>query len=218
MTQYLYRSGDPELAPVLLLHSTGGDETELLQLAELLLPNHPVLAIRGRVNENGYNRYFERYAEGQFNLASLATETDWLYDELIKLAAKFELDVTRMIVIGYSNGANMALHMSLVKAVNFSTILAHHAMQLSEIAPIKADQLSQTDIFLTYCHNDPIVSDDNFKHLVENLRAAGANPMLYTENTGHQLSNNEIFGAQNFLQKLEKSHNHPSNGWLVPRV
>ncbi|GAB2027762.1 alpha/beta hydrolase [Lactovum odontotermitis] len=203
-THYLYRSGDPELAPVLLLHGTGGSETDLLPLAEMLLPNHPLLAIRGRVSENGLNRYFERYAEGQFNLESLATETDWLFDELTNLAGKFEMDLTKMIVLGYSNGANIALHMALTKPANFSAVIAHHAMQLTEV-PVQADQLAQTDIFLTYCKNDPIVSDESFGQLTENLRAAGAKLSIHNENSGHQLTHSEAQAAHSYLRQLSEN-------------
>ncbi|GAB2025160.1 alpha/beta hydrolase [Lactovum odontotermitis] len=199
-THYLYRSGDSNLAPVLLLHGTGGDETELLPLAEMILPNHPVLAIRGRVSENGHPRYFERYAEGLFNLESLAAETDWLYEELQELAGKFEMDINRMIVIGYSNGANIALHMALSKPVKFAAIVGHHAMQLTKV-PVQADQLAQTNIFLTYAENDFIVSAESFAQLTENLRAAGADLSIHRENSGHQLTRSEALAARNYLQK-----------------
>lgn len=46
MTNYIFKPGDESLAPVLVLHSTGGDEEQLIPLAEDLFPNHPLLSIR----------------------------------------------------------------------------------------------------------------------------------------------------------------------------
>ena len=36
--RHAYVSGDPDLAPLLLLHGTGGDETDLLEIAEFMAP------------------------------------------------------------------------------------------------------------------------------------------------------------------------------------
>ena len=59
-------------APVfVLLHGTGGTETDLVPLAELLNPEYNVLGIRGNVQENGMNRYFKRHGEGQYDWEDL---------------------------------------------------------------------------------------------------------------------------------------------------
>ena len=199
MIHYLYRSGNSAFAPVLLLHSTGGDETELLQLAEMLAPEHPTLSIRGSVSENGLNRYFARYAEGKFNLDSLKVETERFFENLLTLSAKFHMDLAKMWVIGYSNGANMALHVSLTKPAQFAKIIAFHAMQLTEV-PVNADKLAQTEIFLTHGESDSIVPEGSFTGLIENLKNAGAVLQVHRENGGHQMTRSEIHAAQNFLE------------------
>lgn len=45
MTNYFFKAGRKDLAPLLLLHSTGGDEHQLLEIAEMIAPHHPILSI-----------------------------------------------------------------------------------------------------------------------------------------------------------------------------
>ncbi len=65
---------------LLLLHGTGGDESDLLPLGEALLPGAPRLSPRGKVLENGMPRFFRRLAEGVFDLDDLRKRTDELAD------------------------------------------------------------------------------------------------------------------------------------------
>lgn len=200
MTHYLFRSGDPTLSPVLLLHSTGGDETELLDLAHYLLSDHPLLAIRGRVLEEGKPRYFERYREGEFNLGSLEKEANWLAREISQLSAQFSLDVSKMTVIAYSNGANMALHLALNKEIHFARIIAFHAMLLSPVTEPRKS-LEKTPIFLSFGESDPLVSKANLDQLLGALNAAGAAISLHQEKGGHALNHREVAEAERWLSQ-----------------
>ena len=53
--------------PVLLLHGTGGDENDLLQLGKAVAPGAALLSPRGKVLEHGMPRFFRRLAEGVFD-------------------------------------------------------------------------------------------------------------------------------------------------------
>ena len=47
---------------------------------------------------------------GEFNLESLHAETDWLVDAVHELAKRYELHEEAMIMMGFSNGANIGAH------------------------------------------------------------------------------------------------------------
>ncbi len=201
MTNYIFKPGDKNRAPVLVLHSTGGDEQQLLPLAEDLFPDHPLLSIRGRINEQGINRYFKLKGPGftkeNFDLESLSQESRWLASEVIRLAEVHQLDLSRLSVIGYSNGANVALYMQLKGIIQFDRVLAFHAMQLTDIdEPVIADD---SKIFLTHADNDPIVSRANLEELSSDLQRTECELEIFKANYGHQLSNDELVAAKKWL-------------------
>src|SRR5437773_7878212 len=60
---------------LLLLHGTGGDENNLLQLGRTLSPGSALLSPRGKVDEGGALRFFRRIREGVFDQEDLARRT-----------------------------------------------------------------------------------------------------------------------------------------------
>ncbi len=202
MTHYIFKEGKANLAPVLLLHGTGGDEHQLVTLAELIAPGHPILSIRGRISEGGMNRYFRLKAPGfrqeNFDLVSLAIESDWLAEEIKRLSEKHQLDSHHFIAIGYSNGANMALNMALNGKFSFSKMIAFHPMQ---IAKIEQADVVKTDFFLTNDPADPIVPRVWFDALVADIKQAGCQPEIFKSSYGHQLTEDEVNAAKNWLNQ-----------------
>lgn len=201
MTNYIFKPGDKDLTPVLVLHSTGGDEKQLIPLAEDLFPNHPLLSIRGRVSEQGINRYFKLKGPGftkeNFDLESLNQESQWLAAEVVRLGEEYELDLSKLAVIGYSNGANVALYMQLKGLIQFDRVLAFHAMQLTDVdTPVIADE---SKIFLTHADNDPIVTRANLEELSSDLQKTECELEVFKASFGHQLSNEELVAAKKWL-------------------
>ena len=65
---------------LLLLHGTGGDENDLVPVADLLDRQANVLSPRGQVMENGMPRFFRRLSEGVFDIPDLTKRTESLGD------------------------------------------------------------------------------------------------------------------------------------------
>src|SRR6202021_1713365 len=77
--------------PLLLLHSTGGDENDLLQLGTMVSPNSALLSPRGRVLENGMPRFFRRLAEGVFDEDDVRARAQELADFIAAARAAYDL-------------------------------------------------------------------------------------------------------------------------------
>ena len=98
---------------LLLLHGTGGDEHDLIGLGRQLAPQAALLSPRGRTLENGMPRFFRRLAVGQLDIPDLLRRTDELASFVTAAAATYKMDPGRVIALGLSNGANIAVSLLL---------------------------------------------------------------------------------------------------------
>ncbi|MDR0199616.1 MAG: alpha/beta hydrolase [Streptococcaceae bacterium] len=197
---HLVVQGRRDLPVVILFHGTGGDERQLVGLARELFPENPLLAIRGRVLENGHARYFKRFAEGVFDLESLARESKWLSQRITTLLNQNNLDGRTLVGLGYSNGATIMLHLTTYGLVKFDKLLALHAMSLEDVSH-QTKKIIGTQIFLSYAENDPIVPLQNFERLLSNLTASGASVVWQDFRSGHAISQEEVTRLHDFLEK-----------------
>src|SRR5437588_4226218 len=92
---------------LLLLHGTGGNESDFIALGRSLDPTAALLSPRGKVLENGMPRFFRRLAEGVFDEEDLIARTHELADFVGEASAHYGFDATRVVAVGYSNGANI---------------------------------------------------------------------------------------------------------------
>ncbi|GAF39649.1 carboxylesterase [Agrilactobacillus composti DSM 18527 = JCM 14202] len=194
---YTFVQGEADVAPLLLLHGTGGDEQDLIPLGHFLSPQASLLAIRGRIVEQGANRYFKHTATGGFDLKNLESETTWLIETLQELASQHKLDLNRLIVMGYSNGANVAAKFILDGKVPIKTGIFFHPMILT---PDDATtDLSDSAIWMSHGSLDPIVTEANFKALATAFTSKHAKVETYEAKQSHNLSENELQAAKDWL-------------------
>jgi len=182
---------------LLLLHGTGGDENDLLPLGQLLRPGAALLSPRGQVLENGQPRFFRRLAPGVFDQDDLIRRTHELADFVADQSARQNLG--KIIAVGYSNGANIAAAMLLLRPDTLSGAILFRPMLPLE--PPQPPQLDQTPVLLLAGRDDSMIPQDSTQRLAVLLEHAGANVTLEWRNTGHGLEQAESTLAREWLDR-----------------
>ncbi len=200
---HIFEQGsDPQAPTLLLLHGTGGDEYDLLPLARAVAPGASLLSVRGKVLENGAPRYFRRIAEGVFDQADLAFRTTEL-NEFVKAAAiEHSVPLTRLLVLGFSNGANIAGSLLLRYSETLAGGLLMRAMV--PFKPPKTPNLQRKPILLLAGIADPIVSGTEVESLESLFMTANARVDLHWVDAGHALSAEDVQVAREWLQQFYK--------------
>ena len=183
---------------LLLLHGTGGNERDLISLGHELDPNASLLSPRGKVLENGMPRFFRRLAEGVFDLEDLQERTRELADFVVSAAEHYTIDIKRIVAVGYSNGANIAASMLLLRPEIFSAAILFRAMV--PLIPEMTPDLSATRVLISEGDRDPIVSAAEAGRLAGLLRSAGADVTIRFFQSGHELTPDDVDLAREWLR------------------
>jgi len=182
---------------LLLLHGTGGNERDLIPLGRELDPSAALLSPRGKVLENGMPRFFRRLAEGVFDLEDLKIRTNELADFVAAAAQHYGFDEDNVIAVGYSNGANIAASMLLLRPEILRGAVLFRAMV--PLVPENLPDLSSVHVWIGAGSEDPIIPTSETQRLVELLRSSGADVTLRFFSAGHGLTNGEVETARQWL-------------------
>jgi phospholipase/carboxylesterase len=182
---------------LLMLHGTGGDENDLVPLRDSLLPGASILSPRGAVSERGMPRFFKRLAEGVFDLEDLALRTQQLIRFVNGAVDKYEIDRSRLVAVGLSNGANIAASVMLTTPGVFSHAILFRAMVPFE--PKQPTKLGGTPVLISSGEWDPIATPAQARRLQTLLTAAGAVATINFYNAGHQLTRDDLIDAAHWV-------------------
>ncbi|MET3698944.1 phospholipase/carboxylesterase [Bacillus oleivorans] len=192
--KHVFNEGKDKTRPTLLmLHGTGGNEFDLLPLAELIDEDASVLSVRGEVLENGMPRFFRRLAEGIFDEEDLVFRTKQLHEFLDEAANQYGFARNNIVAIGYSNGANIAGSLLFHYDHSLKGAILHHPMVPRR--GIDLPNLSGVPVFIGAGQNDPICPPQESIDLQSLLKNAGASVEIHWENHGHSLTQTEVMAA-----------------------
>lgn len=185
---------------LLILHGTGGNENDLLPIGRMLDPESALLSPRGKVLENGAPRFFRRIREGVFDEEDVILRANELADFVTGAVKENSLDASQIIAVGYSNGANIASAMMLLRP----EILRGAVLLRGQIPliPEKLLDLTGKSAFLSSGNFDPIVDANGANELAQLLTKAGAAVTHVWQQSGHELSRNDIDAAREWLKSL----------------
>ena len=174
--------------PLLLLHGTGGDENDLIPLGRMVAPGFALLSPRGKVLEGGMPRFFRRLAEGVFDEEDVRFRAGELADFVAQARKAYGLEAP--VAVGFSNGANIAAAMLMLRPEALAGAALLRAMvPLSEQPQA---ELTGKRVLMVSGAMDPIIPAENSARLAASLSASGAEVQHEVLPTGHGLSQTDV--------------------------
>jgi phospholipase/carboxylesterase len=186
--------------PLLILHGTGGDEGDLIPLGKMVAPGAPLLSPRGKVLEHGMPRFFRRLAEGVFDEEDVRARAHELADFIG--AARNEYGIGAPIALGYSNGANIAAAVMLLRPEALAGgILLRAMVPLSDRQALTG--LAGKAALIVSGARDPIAPPSDAARLKAMLEQAGAQVVHRILTGWHELSQGDVALGCEWLEARE---------------
>ena len=198
---YIYQPAPGATRTLLLLHGTGGDERDLLPLAAHFGIGFNVLSVRGNVQEGGMPRFFRRLGMGVFDEADVVFRTHELADFLSKVAEQERFDLTQLIAVGYSNGANIAGGLLMLYPGLLAGAVLWRPMQplVQEVPLVVAPQ--PAPVYFAAGQHDPTVRPAATEVYAALLVQAGYQLTRHDALAGHNLTQADLEGAVVWMTK-----------------
>ncbi|HQU67662.1 MAG TPA: VOC family protein [Albidovulum sp.] len=186
---------DPDGNVIVLLHGTGGNESDLMPLAARINPKATLLGVRGRSTEEGINRWFRRFDATTYDQEDIRGEAEAFAGFVEGAITGYGLDPAKMTFLGYSNGANLLgaileLHPGAVR----SAILLRG---LQVLDPVPETDAKGARVLMLNGARDP------YGHMApaleKALRAGGTELTVKIMSAGHELSTDDLQAAKDWL-------------------
>ncbi|MCQ0090976.1 VOC family protein [Roseovarius sp. M141] len=190
-----HRPEDPDGSTIVLLHGTGGNESDLMPLAHQINPRASLLGVRGRSTEEGINRWFRRFDAVTYDQADICAESEAFVAFIQGAVSGYGLDESAISFLGYSNGANllgavMQLHPGAVRRA----ILLRSVQALVEASH---GDLAGTSALMLNGASDPF--GRMAPALEQALREGGATLDSRILPAGHDLTPEDVDEARTWL-------------------
>lgn len=190
-----HRPDDADGSTIVLLHGTGGNESDLMPLAHRINPRAMLLGVRGRSTEEGSNRWFRRFDVVTYDQADIQAEAEAFVAFIDGAVSGYGLDADRMSFLGYSNGANL-----LAAVLQLHPGAIRRAMLLRSVQPLEKPPVADsadTNVLMLNGADDPF--GQMAVALEQDLHKGGATLDSHTLSAGHELTPEDAKIARNWL-------------------
>lgn len=195
---FAYRRAGPADAEraLVVLHGSGADEGQVLPLAARIDPAAAIVAVRGRIDQNGERRWFRKYTPTTFDQRSIRAEARAFAAFVDGLGRADALNLGRTVFVGYSNGGNLLHSTMLLHPGRITRAILMRCMPVLRRPP-KAD-LAGCRVLLVGGESD-LTYGAYSPQLADLLRGAGATVEPSTVACGHEIGDRDVALARRWL-------------------
>jgi phospholipase/carboxylesterase/glyoxalase family protein len=148
------------------------------------------------------SRFFRRFEEGVFDIEDLIKQTHDLAEFISSAALDHGRDPDKLIAVGYSNGANIAASLLLLRPEVLRAAVLYRPMV--PLCPARRPNLDGVNVLVCAGKHDEIVAPEEPTHLAELLHESRATVSLHWSDSGHGLSGTDVAAAQNWLEAKQR--------------
>ncbi len=197
----LVAGNDPGVAPLVLLHGSGGGEHELVSLAGRVAPGATVLGIRGAVPFDGGSAFFHRHADRTIDEADIGARCPVLADFIVAAAERYRFG-SAPVAVAFSNGAIMAAALLLMRPGLLSAAVL--LRPLSPFVGVLGMQLPATPALIIDGAKDSRRSPGDGERLAEKLVHVGAVVSHHVLPVGHSITTLDEDIVREWLERLRQ--------------
>ncbi|WP_341908174.1 PHB depolymerase family esterase [Fluviicola taffensis] len=198
-----------EKSPMLiLLHGHGGNENDLFAFEEQIPLNWIVVSVRGpyKLAENSYRWYDAKLVDGKIviNIEEEEKSRKQIVVLISELTKKYNVDSSKVIVAGFSQGANMAQSIGLCNPNLLSGFAVFSGRYVEEVEQSisKSPNLKNLKAFISHGKEDTMLP---IRYAIENqnkLNKLGIKIEYTSDYVGHSISSKEIIAFRNWLSQM----------------
>ena len=191
------KSGSTDPMTLLLLHGTGGDENALLPVGNELWLGAALLGLRGQVLENGMPSSTRPFTEA--GIEDIKSRTEELAQFIDAASKRYDFSKRRLIVVGYSNGANLAASLILLHPHYLAGAVLFRAMV--PLVPDLIRDFSHLSVFIGAARLDPLIPSGQAEELAALFKSGGADVTISWHQGGRELGEDDIQAAKHWLDR-----------------
>lgn len=180
---------------MMVLHGYGSDERDLMALASYFDPRLRIISIRAplKLPQGGYAWFPLAFTDHgvQIDREDVERARDELVDVVRSLQATQGNDSGNTLLLGFSQGASMALAVAFGAPETTTAVIALSGVFASEMIPadpLALRALEATAVIMTHGSHDPVITIDQ-SHLSRDLVAQTPVTLQYHEYAmGHEIN------------------------------
>ena len=190
-------SGSSHPVTPLLLHGSGGDENSLLPLGNELWPGAALLGLWAKVFENGMSSSFRPLTE--VGVEDIKSRTEELAQFIEAASKRYDFNRKRLIVVGYSIGANLAVSLILLHPHYLAAAVLFRATV--PLVPDLIRDFSHLSVFIGAARLDPLIPSGQAEELAALFTSGGADVTVSWHQGGRELPEHDIQAAKHWLAR-----------------